>query len=152
MEIINISPNWTQGYVDVELLDTGYGKNEHMVLSPSVTVLSGVSTTAFRVSAVDGEKLEVGWVMDIFDSGMRSQASDLEITSISGAVEFEDSPIEFEDSPVEWEGGAIVTVGSDMGATPEAGWIFQFSDFSNVTSDQQNYWFIKSSGANVITA
>jgi len=152
MEIINRPIDWIRGQVTFDLLDTGFNKSQYVAISPIMTVVSGESTTTFMVSAADAAKFEEGWVIDLFDAGMRSQATDLTITSIASreTADFEDtSDVEFDDtSDVEFDEseGSIVTVGSSIGATPSAGWIAVFSSYGNCDSDQQLYGFLYASG------
>lgn len=152
MEITNRQIDWIKGEVSFDLLDTGFDRNQYTVISPCMTVVSGVSVTQFRVSTADGVKFEEGWVIDIFDAGMRSQATDLEITSIASleTADFEDTAdVEFSNTTdVEFaeSTGYIVTVGSSIGATPAAGWIVTFSGYGNCVSDQQFYGFLYASG------
>ena len=148
MEITNRQIDWLKGQVSFDLLDTGFGRGQYTAISPQMIVVSGVSTTQFKVSTADGAKFEEGWVINIFDAGMRSQATNLEITSIASleTADFEDTAdVEFEDTTdVEFaeSTGYIVTVGSSIGATPSAGWIVQFSDRSNCIAAQKLYGFI----------
>jgi len=152
MEITNRQIDWIKGQVSFDLLDTGFDKSQYTTISPRMTVVSGVSATQFMVSAADGVKFEEGWVIDIFDAGMRSQATDLEITSIASreTADFENtSDVEFEDTAdVEFSEGTgyIVTVGSSIGATPSAGWIVVFSGYGNCVSAQQLYGFLYAAG------
>ena len=152
MEIINRPIDWIKGMVTFDLLDTGFDKGQYTAINPCMTVVSGVSTTQFMVSTADGVKFEEGWVIDIFDAGMRSQATDLTITSIASreTAEFEDTAdVEFEDTAdVEFaeSTGYIITVGSTIGATPSAGWIAVFSSYGNCHADQQLYGFLYASG------
>lgn len=152
MEITNRQIEWVKGQVSFDLLDTGFDRGQYPAISPRMIVISGVSTTQFMVSAADGAKFDEGWVIDIFDAGMRSQATDLEITSIASleTADFENtSDVEFADtSDVEFDEstGYIITVGSSIGATPSAGWIVTFSGHGNCVSAQQLYGFLYASG------
>jgi len=129
MEIINRTVNWKKGTVKIDLLDTGFAKSNYAVISPCMTVTSGVSDTVFNVSSADAAKYQEGWKIDIFDAGMRAKATNLEITDITGGQ---------------------ITVGSSIGATPVAGWVVQFSTYANLTADQQYFWAIRATGAHLI--
>jgi len=128
MEVINRSIDWKKGSCKFALLDTGFDKDTYGVVSPSGTVVSGLSSTQFTLSAPDAAKFEEGWEIEIFDSGMRSQSSAITITDITGTT--------------------ITT--DDIGATPQAGWIIIFAAYSDCVSAQQLYAFSKSSGAHAI--
>ena len=152
MEITNRPIDWVKGVVTFDLLDTGFDKGLYTAISPRMTVVSGVSVTQFMVSAADGAKFEAGWVIDIFDAGMRVQAANLTITSIASmeTADFENTAdVEFENTvAVEFaeSTGYIVTVGSTIGATPSAGWIAVFSSYGNCVAAQQRYGFLYAAG------
>ena len=158
MEITNRPIDWINGVVTFNLLDTGFGKGRYTAISPRMTVVSGVSVTQFMVSSADGVKFEEGWVIDIYDAGMRVQAADLEITSIASleTADFEDTAdVEFEDTAdVEFaeSTGYIITVGSTIGATPSVGWVATFSGYGNCVTAQQLYCFLYAAGHGMTAA
>ena len=158
MEIIDRSPNWEKGECDFTLLATDWKGERYICLAPNMTVVSGIDTTSFYVTAEDAAKYEVGWHIDLCDSLRRVKANNLTITEIVslGPVILEDTAdVEFEDTAdVEIESGAgyKVTVGSSIGATPVAGWIVQFAEDDYLTAAQQLYWIIKTSGSHLILA
>lgn len=158
MEIIDRSPNWEKGECDFTLLATDWQGERYICLAPNMTVVSGIDTTSFYVTAEDAAKFEVGWHIDIVDAFRRVKASNLEITEIvsHGMVTLEDtSDVEFDDtSDVEFDSGSEykITVGSSIGSTPLAGWIVKFADDDYLTAAQQLYWIIKTSGSHLILA
>ncbi len=155
MEVVNRTIGWKRGRVKIELLATAFEKGIYCQISPKMVVTAGDSTTQFQVSAADAAKFEVGQIIDIFDVGMRAQATDLEITDISvggipdeildtdgDAIEDTDG-----DAILDTAGGSTyITVGSSIGATPATGWICTFSSYDNCTTDQKLYWFLSDSG------
>lgn len=128
MEIINRSPNWKEGLAQFELLDTGFDQGDYGMISPSMTVTSGVSNTVFNVSSADAAKYEQGWIIDIFDGNMHAKATNLTITDITGGQ---------------------ITVGSSIGSTPAAGWIVNFSTYDNVIAAQKNWCFLSGSSGEI---
>lgn len=158
MEIIDRSPNWQKGECQFTLLATDWKGERYICLAPNMNVVSGINTTSFYVTTEDAAKYEVGWHIDLCDSLRRIKASNLEITEIvsHGMVTLEDTTdVEFDDTAdVEFESGAgyKITVGSSIGATPEADWIVQFAEDDYLTEAQQLYWIIKTSDSHLILA
>ena len=131
MEIINISPDWQRGQIKVDLLNTGFGKDIYAIISPVMTVTAGTSGTQFTVSVADAAKYAAGWEMDVFDAGMRSQATNITILTIDTAT-------------------GVITC-DDIGSTPAAGWKIQFASYLSLTAAQQLYWAARTAGAHAIT-
>jgi len=131
MEVISRDVNWTKGQVKLKLLNTGFGKTIYAVISPIMTVTVGTSATQFTVSVADAAKYTAGWEADIFDAGMRSQATNITILTIDTAT-------------------GVITC-DDIGATPSAGWKIQFATYLNLTAAQQLYWAARAAGAHAIT-
>ncbi len=129
MEIIKRTVNWKRGIVTFDLLDTGFDKSTYMVISPSMTVVSGSSATVFTVSGPDAERFSEGWHIDVFDVGMRGKKANTVITDITGTQ---------------------ITVSPTIGSTPQAGWICTFAAGDNCTTAQQKYWFLETSNAHLI--
>lgn len=130
MEIINRSVDWDKGQVKFELLNTGFAKENYMVLSPVMTVTAGTSGTEFTVSVADAAKWQEGWEADLYDAGGRPKASGITILTIDTAT------------------GAVTC--DDIGATPAAGWKVQFAAYASLAAAQQLYWTVKTAGAHLI--
>ncbi|MHA2070054.1 MAG: hypothetical protein ACXABY_37285, partial [Candidatus Thorarchaeota archaeon] len=130
MEVVNRIIDWKKGKVKLELLATGFAKGLYCQISPSMTVVTGVSATQFTVSAADAAKFNVGEEIAMHYPNMLVQSASITITNISGTT---------------------ITVDS-MGATPAAGWIAQYSDYDNCTTDQKLYWFLSDSNGKLGTA
>jgi len=127
MEITNRSVDWQNGSVTIELLDTAFGATGSFgAISPAMTVSSGTSATVFSVSSDDAAKFTVGWSVDVFDARMREQATNQEITDITGTQ---------------------ITVSPGIGATPQAGWIAVFTTTENQSTAQLNWANIRHAGA-----
>ena len=86
MEIIRIDPDWKAGQVKIDLLNTGFTKGNYAVVSPAMTVTAVTSPEEFTVSLADAGKYTVGWVIDVFDSAMRSRATNITILTIDTAT------------------------------------------------------------------
>jgi hypothetical protein len=119
MEVINRNIDWKRGRVRLELLVTGFKKDPYCQISPSATITSGTSATEFEVSSADAAKFSEGDEVSIHKSNMITQAASVTITDISGTT--------------------ITT--DNIGATPAAGWVMQYSAYDNCTDDQKLYWF-----------
>jgi hypothetical protein len=120
MEVINRTIDWVRGIVSLELMATAFAKDPYCQISPSMTVVTGVSATQFTVSAADAAKFSIGDELAMHYANMTVQSASITITNISGTT---------------------ITVDS-MGATPAAGWIAQYSAYDNCTADQKLYWFL----------
>lgn len=125
MEIINRNPDWKRGTVKIELLNTGFARGAYAVISPVMAVTTASDSTSFTVASTDAEKYEEGWAVDVFDSGMRAQATSISLVSIDTT-------------------SGLITC-DDIGATPAAGWKVQFaSASSSLTNSQALYWSLAS--------
>jgi hypothetical protein len=120
MEIINRSVDWKAGKCSFELLATAFKKNVYGTVSPSGTIVSGLSSTQFTMSAADVAKFEIGWEIAVYRKNMKALASSVTITNIVSTT---------------------VTVDS-MGGTPGAGYHVTFSTYDGCTIDQQLYCFV----------
>lgn len=129
MEIIKRTADWEKGRCTFELLYTDWTGERYIVLAPNMTVTSGVSDTVFNVSSADAADYEEGWHINVCDAQRRVQASNLTITDITGGQ---------------------ITVGSSIGATPQAGWIIRFADYDDATDAQKLYWYIQESDSHLI--
>jgi len=119
MEIIKRDIDWMKGVCKFTALYTNYTKKQYAVISPTGTVASGASTTVFTLESDHGAKFEEGWVIDIHYANMVAVATDLTISDITGDQ---------------------ITVDSDIGATPAAGWIINFSSYDNCIAAQKNFY------------
>ena len=120
MEVINRSIDWKRGKVKVEALATSFGRDPYCQISPSMTVVTGISATRFTVSAADAAKFSAGEEIAMHYANMVVQSANVTITDITGTT---------------------ITVDS-LGATPAAGWIAQYAAYDSCTTDQQLYWFL----------
>ena len=120
MEVTNRKIDWVKGQVTLDLLATSFGKDPYCQISPSMTVVTGISATQFTVSAADAAKFSIGDELAMHYPNMTVQSASITITNISGTT---------------------ITVDS-MGATPAAGWIAQYSTYDNCTDDQKLYWYL----------
>ena len=88
-------------------------------ISPSMTVVTGVSNTQFTVSSADAAKFSAGQEIAMHYPNMVVQSAAVTITDITGTT---------------------ITVDT-LGATPSAGWIAQYAVYDSCTTAQKYYWF-----------
>ncbi len=122
MEIINRSPDWKNGTVTFNLLNTGFKKNQYGVIAPSMIVDKGYSVTSFRSSVTDIEKFSIGDYIDVLNPSMRV------IKAGATIVKFTGTTIQVEH------------LGS--GNTPAANWIMQPARYPIVPSTQREFCYI----------
>jgi len=119
MEVINRTIDWRRGKVKIELLETGFESAPYCQISPSMTVVTGVSNTQFTVSSADAAKFSAGQEIAMHYPNMVVQSAAVTITDITGTT---------------------ITVDT-LGATPSAGWIAQYAVYDSCTTAQKYYWF-----------
>lgn len=122
MEVVSRNVDWKKGLCTFELLDTGFGRLKYGTISPSMTVTSGSSSTVFFVSTTDAAKYTIGWEVHITNKYAVKQAGPITITDI------------------DTDTGQITT--DDIGATPQAGWVVNFANYSEVITRQKDFTFI----------
>lgn len=126
MEIINRSVDWQRGQVKFDLLNTGFARGIYGVVSPSMTVISGASSTSFTVSAADAAKF-AGFSSPecaVHDAKMRLKAASVTLTAVNSTT-------------------GVITC-DDIGSTPAAGWIVTFADYTSCTAEQRRWGFVRS--------
>lgn len=126
MEIVKRDIDWIKGRCNFTALYTNYSRKQYAVISPSGTVASGTSETVFTLESDQGAKFEEGWVIDIHRANMLAVATNLTITDITGDQ---------------------ITVSPSIGATPQAGWVVNFSSYDNCIDAQKAFYgFLCDSG------
>lgn len=126
MEIVSENIDFKSGQVSLRFLDTGFDKSQYAVVSPSMVVISGASSTQFTVSVADAIKYS------------NFTAPEVKVMNANGIIKAASITI----LTVNTSTGVITC--DSIGETPAAGWLIAFSSYDNCTIKQKLYWFLSS--------
>jgi hypothetical protein len=118
MEATNVSLDYKKGIVSVDLIYSGFGYGPFCSLSPTMTVVTGVSTTEFTTSTADAAKYEEGWSATISNSVGKERDTNKLISDITGDT---------------------ITIAT-LSVTPSTGDIVNFPDYPNNTEATQKLY------------
>lgn len=132
MEIVSKQVDWKRGQVNLELLDTGFAKDQYSVFSPTITITEKTNSTRFSVSTSDAIKYK-----DFSDPVCMVCRANMTIVSSNITIE------------------SVSTTGdircSDIGLTPSTGWKVQFANYDHCTDEQKLYGFLSDSSDKIGT-
>lgn len=118
MEATSISMDYEKGVVNVDLIHSGFGYGPFCSLSPTMTVVTGTSTTEFDTSAADAAKYSEGWSATISNIVGKARDTNKLISDITGTT---------------------FTI-ETLSATPSTGDIVNFPDYPNNTEATQKLY------------